>query len=213
MKPTERIELIKALAVTAQLMGTTLSEEAAEVFAGDLSGFPVDAIKAALVRCRKEVKGRLTVADVVSRIDDGRPGPEEAWAMLPKNEHDSVVWSDEMRRAFGVCGPLLSEGDHIAARMAFREAYISEVQKARDAGTPVTWTPSYGHDRIGRASAVREAIDRGRLAHGCGLLEQLEATDGPRSGQQGIAGLLDHVIGESSQGRSMLQALRAKLRA
>ena len=94
-------ELIQAIAVTAELCGRSFSPEAAAVFVDDLSGFDEQALLGALRRCRREVRGLLTVQDVVSRIDDGRPGPDEAWAQIPRDEAASVVWTDEMAEAFG----------------------------------------------------------------------------------------------------------------
>lgn len=156
-------DLIKAVAVTAELCGRTFSPEAAAVFVGDLEQYPERAVIQALGKCRREVRGFLTVADVVSRIDDGRPGAEEAWSLMPFDEAQSVVWSDEMAAAFGVCGPLLEQGDRVAARMAFKEAYSRLVNAARDAGVAVRWTPSLGHDAGGREAALLAAVDRGQL--------------------------------------------------
>ena len=114
------IELLQAVAVTAELCGRTFSEGAARMFVHDLAGFDEQAVMKALARCRREVKGILTIQDVVSRIDDGRPGVEEAWAMLPLDEAQSVVWSAEMAEAFGVARGLIDDGDRVAARMAFK---------------------------------------------------------------------------------------------
>lgn len=160
---TPSTDLIKAVAVTAELCGRTFSEGAARVFLDDLSGFPEHQVLVALKRCRREVRGVLTVQDVVSRLDDGRPGPEEAWAMIPKDERGSVVWTAEMADAMGVAMPLLLEGDAVAARVAFRERYVRVVADARDAGRQVDWTLSEGHDRRGVEHVVREAVDKGRL--------------------------------------------------
>jgi hypothetical protein len=154
--------LLEAVAVTAELCGRTFSEPAARVFVSDLSAYPERQVIAALTRCRKECRGLLTIADVVSRLDDGRPGVEEAWAMLPKSESDTAVWTDEMRQAFGIAGPLL-EQDPIAARMAFKESYLALVAKARDAGRPVEWTATLGHDAGARDGALLLAVEHGRL--------------------------------------------------
>lgn len=158
------LTLLEAVAVTAELCGRTFSEPAARVFVADLAAYPEGAVLKALTRCRKEVRGALTVADVVQRIDDGRPGPDEAWAQLPKNEGDSAVWSAEMSEAFAIASPLLADGDAIAARMAFREAYKRLCEAARDAGQPVQWTPTLGHDPRGRVAAVERAVQLGRLS-------------------------------------------------
>lgn len=164
--------LLQAIAVCAELTGTQLSQAAASVMADDLSRYPEPQVLGALTRCRRELRGKLSIADVLSRLDDGRPGPEEAWAMLPRDEASSVVWSDEMRQAFGVALPLIQDRDAVQARMAFLERYRALVQQARDSGVPVHWTPSLGHDPNGRDSALREAVEKGRLtaAHVAGLL-------------------------------------------
>jgi hypothetical protein len=158
------IDVIQAIAVTAELCGRTFSPAAARVFAGDLDGFPDAAVLIALTRCRKEVKGLLTVQDVVSRIDDGRPGVEQAWAMLPQDEETSTVWTEEMAQAWGVASPLLVGGDRIGARMAFKEAYAKAVTDARDRKLPPKWTPSFGRDVPGRQAALAEAVRHNRLS-------------------------------------------------
>lgn len=165
-------ELLKAIAVTAELTDTRLSEAAARVMASDLAAYPEPSVLKALTRCRRELKGRLTIADVLTRIDDGRPGPEEAWAMIPHDEASSLVWTEEMATAFGVAKSLIAEGEKIPARMAFLERYKTLVREARDQGKPVRWTPSLGHDSAGREAVLIEAQRLGRLTqqHVAGLL-------------------------------------------
>lgn len=165
MLPEPSAGLLKAVAVTAELCGRTFSEGAAHVFVQDLSTYPEAAVMGALARCRREVRGALTVQDVVSRLDDGRPGPDEAWAALPFDEEKSVVWTDEMAAAFGLILPLLRERDRTAARFAFREAYTKAVGAARDAGKAVNWWATLGHDSQGRTAVLKEAVDKGRLTY------------------------------------------------
>jgi len=159
------IELFRAIAVTAELTGTDLSEGAARVFADDLAAYPLPQVLAALTRCRREVKGRLVLADVISRMDDGRPGPEEAWSLMPKHEADSAVITDEMAKAFGAARELIDAGEMVSGRMAFLEVYRREVQKARDDSKPPRWFASMGHDKSGRAAAIIEARERMRITH------------------------------------------------
>jgi len=157
--------ILQALAVTAELTGTNFSDVAARMMLEDLAPYPEQQVLASLNRCRKELKGRLTLSDILSRIDDGRPGPEEAWSMIPRDESASVVWTEEMAAAFGVALPLLNEGDAVAARMAFTERYRKLCQKARDESAPPKWTPSYGTDQLGREAAITEAMRHNRLSY------------------------------------------------
>ncbi len=157
-------ELIEAVAVTAELCGRTFSEAAARVFVADLDRYPENQVIAALSRCRREVKGILTVSDVASRLEDGRPGVEEAWSMLPLSEQQSACWTDEMAKAFGPALPLIERGDHIGARMAFKESYALAVTRARDSGKPVSWSVTLGYDRNGRKPVIEEAVRVGRIS-------------------------------------------------
>ena len=105
-------------------------------------------------------------ADIVAQIDgnarlDGRPGPEEAWAVAVKaaDERSTFAWTDEMAQAWGVARVIFDRGDEIGARMAFKEAYGRFVLDARRDGRPVAWMHSIGHD------PARRAARPGRSAH------------------------------------------------
>lgn len=157
-------EILQALGVVCELTGTKLSEAATRVFADDLSLYPEEQVLGALARCRKEIRGRLTLTDVISRLDDGRPGPEEAWAIISSalaDERITVVWTEEMALASGPARAIIE--DRVAARMAFLESYRRLVQLARDDGEPVRWSQSLGYDVHARAGPLLEAVRLGRL--------------------------------------------------
>lgn len=156
-------ELIKALMVTAEIYGKDFSEAAAEVLASDISPYPVNSVLAALTRCRRELKSFPTIADILARIDDGRPGVEQAWAMVPKDEVSSVVWTEEIREAFAEARHLIAH-DRVAARMTFREVYLSLVSDARAKRTPVRWEPSLGHCKADQEAVLGRAIQKGLLS-------------------------------------------------
>jgi hypothetical protein len=160
---TSKTALSEAIAVTAELTGTDLSENAALAILGALKAYPEYQVLGALNKCMKELRGRMTLADIICRLDDGRPGAEEAWAMLPRNEYVSVVWTDEMRQSMSVVHDLIDE-DKVAARMAFKETYMALCSKARDEGTPVNWSVSLGYDKNGRETAIKKALELGRLS-------------------------------------------------
>lgn len=181
--------LLQAIGVTAELTGTNFSEQAARLMANDLSRYPEKMVMGALDRCRKELRGRLTIADVVARLEDGRPGPEEAWSIvLPalEDERVTVVWTDEMAHASFGARHLVISGDKVAARMAFVESYRHLVNVARDAGTPPRWLPSLGLDPFGREGPLREAVRLGRLPESHAAL-LLPSTDGENSDVKRIA--------------------------
>lgn len=178
MSKTPSKDLIRAIAVTAELTQTQMSAVAAEVMASDLSLYSEAQVMKALTRCRRELSGprKLTIAEVINRFDDGRPGAEEAWAMIPRDESATVVWTEEMATAFGVVAHMLKAGEDIPARMAFKEKYLALVSASRDEGSPVKWQPSLGVDPHGRESALAEAVRLGRIPaeHALALLPSTE---------------------------------------
>lgn len=154
---------MEAIALTAEVCGQVLSRAAAEMLANDLAGFSEDAVLAALARCRLELHGPLRMGEILLRFEDGRPGVEEAWAMLPRDEGTSVVWTGEMASAWGEVQPLLEAGEFAGAQGVFQKLYVKYVLEARLRGEPVQWTPSLGSDVAGREPVLRDAVTAGRL--------------------------------------------------
>jgi len=108
----------------------------------------------------------ITPADITRQLEvirpDGRPGADEAWAMIPQDEYGSVVMSNEMSEAWGIAQNMLP--DKNAARMAFRDAYNRIVATNKLAGRKPEWFPSLGFDVQGRTTALADAIRNKRLA-------------------------------------------------
>lgn len=159
--PSPSTELLKAIAVTAELCSTTLTAMAARTMADDLAEYPERDVFEALRRCRRELTGRLSIAAVLERLPNGHPGPEEAWAMVYHaigNEQATVVLTDQMRTAFWSADAL--EADPIAARMAFLEVYRREIAGIR---TQPHWGYILGFDTKQRRAELEKAQHLGRL--------------------------------------------------
>lgn len=156
---------------------------ALSLMANDLlkEGISLDQIRESLRRCSMECVFPVRLPHIFQRVpgfgvNDGRPDPETAWAMCPKSDEQSVVWTDEMAVAFEGARKLLIDGDaarnksqanhnpeSIAARMAFKEAYQVEVYKARAERRPIHWTASLGWNKADRVRALSEAVVAKRL--------------------------------------------------
>lgn len=107
----------------------------------------------------------ITPADIANLIaaanPDGRPGADEAWAMLPyQDESASVVMTEEMAEAFGIAREV---DDKNGARMAFRDAYNRIVERNKRAGVAPKWFASLGGDKQGRELVLTEAVRLGRI--------------------------------------------------
>lgn len=90
------------------------------------------------------------------------PSSDEAFTMIPRSEDDSVVWCEEIRIAYGVCKDLLKR-DEVAARMAFKKAYESEIIKSIHRGVKPVWEPSLGFKKDNLDKVLRQAHIRGFL--------------------------------------------------
>lgn len=155
--------LTKAIVTTAEVMGHEITKAAARDMALELDSYPPEQVAKALQRCKREISGRLTLAAVLSRIDDGHVGAEEAWALCPRSEAETVVWTDQICEAFEAARGLLAAGDEVAARMAFRESYVAALRTAREAREQAKWWPSMGHDKAGAVAPLQRAQSLGRL--------------------------------------------------
>jgi hypothetical protein len=167
-------------------MGDDPSTERLLVYAEDLCDIPEGRLARAFLRARREYEYlRLPPVAFIRRMagvdapSDGRPGPEEAWARMPKGERveeDSIVWCEEERSAYGACRGLLLNGDQIGARMAFKERYEKELAEARREGRPARWTASMGYDIEHRLTTLSTAVQEGRMS----LESALEFVPGER---------------------------------
>lgn len=144
--------------------------EATAIFFEAMRGYELSAVSAAFTAHIKDpTRGKFapTPADLIAQLDamhsDGRPGAEEAWAMVPTSEDQTVVWTNEMAEAYGICAPLLNAGDRIGARMAFREAYERIVGQAKRLGHRPRWEPSLGSNVEMRKQALKLAVQQGKL--------------------------------------------------
>ncbi|UQS92498.1 hypothetical protein M5C90_15710 [Pseudomonas chlororaphis subsp. piscium] len=154
--------LAAAICATAEAMGQEMNPGTAAMMAEDLSVYPVPVVRAALKSCRNEVKGKLAMADILSRVQlkDGRPGKDEAWsiALLAGDEIETVVMTAEIQQAMTAAAPILRLGDKVGARMAFMSAYDRLVAAARAEAIPTTWSVSLGFDPGRRVIAIESAV-------------------------------------------------------
>lgn len=103
-----------------------------------------------------------------SQQDDGRPGPEEAWARASRARGDleTVVWTHECSQAWSVALEVMKMGDEVGARMAFKEVYTRLVKEARARNEPAHWDVSLGFDKDRRMAAITEAVEAGLIPPG-----------------------------------------------
>jgi hypothetical protein len=163
MNQSENKEFAAILKASMEVYDKQLSVDALKIWWATMAEIPMTDFRKAITAHVTTSQFAPKPADILNQFKkhDGRPGVEEAWAMLPKSESESVIWTQEMATAYGAASPLIDEGDMIGARMAFKEAYQRELEYA--AGKPVKWTTSFGTDMAGREKAVADALHKNRI--------------------------------------------------
>lgn len=174
----KRLELLDwindQLTILAEAFGETLTEQRHEIYCAGLADIQQNQLEIAFCRARYELRWFPKLAELRELAGvlhftshDGRPGPEEAWARMPKGERmedDSVVWCEEERIAYGACRSLLLDGDQIGARMAFKERYEKELAEARSQARPAQWTVSVGYDIEHRLATLATGVHEKRIS-------------------------------------------------
>ncbi|WP_186043008.1 hypothetical protein [Burkholderia gladioli] len=138
------------------------------VFWAQLEAYPLDAVLRALSRHVATSEFAPTPASILKHLpkaSDGRPGPDEAWAIAIRSadERETVVWTQEIAEAWTIARPVF-DGDEIGARMAFKDAYTRICDRNRQLGVAPQWSVSQGFDAEKRIAAVTQAVQAGRLA-------------------------------------------------
>ena len=161
-------KIMQAIAVTAELTGTQLSGDAMYVMGEDLLAYPLDKVLIAFGRCRRELKGRLTLAAILERIDDDWQSAEEAFNTLVagwNNENLSILTTHTAMQEIGSASALFNAGDKYRAGLAFKTAYERIVSEKKAKGIQPDWYVSAGLDKEQLAQLVTEAAATGKITN------------------------------------------------
>jgi hypothetical protein len=118
-----------------------------KLWAEEMQDLDARALEKTLKDFRKE-SGRTKPpmpGDIRTRIFSF-PDGNVAWSTVQQNQK-SILWTDEMRLAFGDAYALIQENDMVAARMAFLKAYEERCKESVRQNKPPVWKISYGEQR------------------------------------------------------------------
>ena len=168
MLDNQKSEFFSLMKATLEVFNQPIpSQDAMRIWWNALLRFDVVIVRNALEEYITTNKFAPRPADIITIIErsspDGRPSADEAWAMIPRDEYASAMMTDEMQSALHIAQPLLDEGDQIAARMAFKQAYDRLVDENKRAGIKAKWNVSLGWDVQGREPVIAEALRLGRI--------------------------------------------------
>lgn len=179
MVESEKSRFVKALTATLAIYDKTATADVIGLWWNLLQPYDMQAIEKSFADYLRSPDSKFSPpkpGGIIELIDnsrsDGRVSANEAWAMVPRSEQDSVVWTDEISQAMEIAQPLLDENDQIGARMAFIGAYDRLVSEARRNGVKVRWMASLGWDQDKRREVLEHAQRVGRInaSYAAGLL-------------------------------------------
>lgn len=222
MRENDYDEFAALLAATFDVLGKTpaakvVSPSAQALFFQALAEYPLPQVRAALAAHVKRGKFTPTPADIVEHIEaatngDGRPGPEEAWAiaLASQDERDTVVWTAETAQAWNTARAVMDTSGPISARKTFTETYTRLVAAARAQRVPVKWSVHLGWDKVGQAMVLQRAVQQGLLPAPSvvGLLPSPEVTDSALSpeGRAQLAKVKQMLADSAAEREARLQA-------
>jgi hypothetical protein len=224
MKPVDKADFAAVMARAWRIYGKTLHAEDAALWFDLLEEHSLEAVALAFKRHMTDPQAGQYLpkpADLIrhmssAQADDGHPGPEEAWGMLLRfvnDERETGLLTEEMRRAWEACGPILSLGDEVGARMCFLEIYRKALQQVLAERRPPRWGLTLGSDPVLRQQAIEAAVQARRISadYARTLLPA------PVASLEQVAGLLEHSGRQPEPGQpslsARLRALAAQLRA
>lgn len=179
MLESQKLEFAELVKSSMMIYQQEITTDLLKIWWNCLIGHDLKTVKDAFGRHIQDTKsGKFAPkpADIIAMIElfkpDGRLGADEAWALYPHDEATSAVITEEMAQAMQVAYPLLQEGDKIAARMSFKEAYNRITTQNKINGIQPKWFASLGQDKNGRETVIKEAVRLGRLTqdHAISLL-------------------------------------------
>lgn len=210
----------KLLDAAYELLGKTpaarvISAGSKALFFNAVKHYTLEQVSSALSAHCQEGTFTPVPADIKAQIDKHAAvvwlGVDEAWSLAPKSEMDSAMLTDEIAQAVAVSSPLMEMGDKVAARMAFKDAYLRHVEQAKIAGRQPRYFPSFGEDKAGRVRMLADAVQRGQVS----IDRAIEYLPEQATSLLGMCNVKSHPLlaGPSAAGKAAVATLLADLRA
>jgi len=145
--------------------GKVFSQRTMTIVFDALEDYPLEAVFQAIKIHAKMGKFAPSPADIVEIISERTGakhiGCEEAWSIALESfdEYSTVVWTQPIAEARAIASNLYFDGDKVAARMAFKDAYNRIIKTAPEP----SWTVTEGFDMARRADAIKQAVLLKRL--------------------------------------------------
>lgn len=153
--------------ITAEVCGNPLSPQAVVMMVQDLKKYNEADVLSALAKCRRTLKGRLTLASIIENIQADLPSADELFTQIAEyclDESRTFILPELAFKALestnGGIYQALHAGDRIGARMAFKNAYD---RLSNEHAGPMAYSVRIGTDKQQARIAINQAKTRGLI--------------------------------------------------
>ena len=191
MVDTEKPEFLRLLHACGEYSRPRPEQRGGRDLLAGLADMSIAAVKASLNAHVRDVQaGQFMpkIADIrrgiesAAALEDGHPGPEEAWAIaLPaRSESATVVWTQQISSAFYEAAMPLLEGATRSQPVRRFSSATSRNCATRADQAKASWTASLGNNPDMREKAIEAAVRQNRIRqeHAAKLLPYREQIDG-----------------------------------
>ena len=160
-------EFLAVIGGLLELYGQQASTTKVNIYWSTVGQYPIESLrKAANVWVRKS-EFMPKPADLIKLMGGAgnHLSPDEAWsiAILASDEINTVVWTNEIAKAWSQAEIVYCNGDKIGARRTFIEVYERLVNESMMYCRPIEFFVSLGNDKSRRVDAINHAVFTGLL--------------------------------------------------
>ena len=160
-------EFLAVIGGLLELYGQQASTTKVNIYWSTVGQYPIDSLRRAANAWVRKSEFMPKPADLIKLMGGAgnHLSPDEAWAIaiLASDESNTVVWTNEIAKAWAQAKIVYRNGDKIGARRTFIDAYERMVDESMMYGRIVEVFVSPGSDKAKRADAINHAVFTGLL--------------------------------------------------
>ncbi|NUF48634.1 hypothetical protein [Gilliamella sp. ESL0250] len=160
-------EFLAVIGGLLDLYGQQASTTKVNIYWSTVGQYPIESLRRAANVWVRKSQFMPKPADLIKLMDgsNNHLSSDEAWsiAILASNENNTVVWTNEIAKAWAQAEIVYRNGDKIGARRTFINAYERMVDESMMYGRTIEVFVSLGSDKEKRTDAINHAVFTGLL--------------------------------------------------
>ena len=160
-------EFLTVIGGLLELYGQQASTTKVNIYWSTVGQYPIESLRKAANAWVRKSEFMPKPADLIKFMGGAgnHLSPDEAWsiAILASDETNTVVWTNEIAKAWSQAEIVYCNGDKIGARRTFIEAYERLVNESMMYCRPIEFFVSLGNDKSRRVDAINHAVFTGLL--------------------------------------------------